>query len=95
MSDNPKKEQRIMRMMRKTLAQIVKDTTPAHSGMRSSLKESTIQSIRDCFGLIAARERELMEMCSETTEERPRYADEASDTVVIPLEKIKRNSHDK
>ena len=54
--------------MRKLLAQIVKDTTPG-PGMRHPLSEQTIKDIRDCFGLISARERELAEQAGiENTE---------------------------
>lgn len=54
------KEQRILRMMRKTLGNVVKDVTPL-GGRTNPLSDSTIQDIKDCFGLISARERELAE----------------------------------
>lgn len=54
------KEQRILRQMRKTLGNVVKDVTPL--GERTNpLSDSTIQDIKDCFGLISSRERELAE----------------------------------
>ena len=52
------KEQRILRLMRKTLGNIIKDVTP-HSGRSNPLSDDTIQDIKDCFGLISAREKEL------------------------------------
>ena len=52
------KEQRILRVLRKVLANIVKDATPA-PGTPHPLSESTIHDIRDLFGLIAEREAEL------------------------------------
>ena len=60
-TDELTKEQQILRVMRKVLANVVKDTTPA-GGRPNPLTPSTIQDIRDCFGLIAARERELAEL---------------------------------
>jgi len=52
------KEQRIMRAMRKTLGNIVRDCTPL-GGRPNPLTESTIQDIKDCFALISEREKEL------------------------------------
>ena len=76
------KEQRILVVMRKLLAQIVKDTTPG-PGMRHPLNEQTIKDIRDCFGLISARERELAEQSGIGNKERPRYIDEPKSPTVI------------
>ena len=67
------KEQRILRMMRKTLGNIVKDVTPV-GGRPNPLSESTIQDIRDCFSLIAVREKELAEALG-FDEARPYFAD--------------------
>ena len=52
------KEQQILRAMRKTLGNIVKDVTPL-GGRPNPLKDSTIQEIKDCFALISEREKEL------------------------------------
>lgn len=76
------KEQRILVVMRKLLAQIVKDTTPG-PGMRHPLNEQTIKDIRDCFGLISARERELAEHAGIENKDRPRYTDEPKTSTVI------------
>lgn len=54
------KEQRILRLMRKTLGNIVKDVTPG-PGRANPLSDNTIQDIRDCFALISEREKELAE----------------------------------
>ncbi len=87
------KEQRVLRMMRKVLADIVKDTTPSSRGLRHPLSDDTIQSIRECFGLIAAREKELAEGGGMDTSHRPRYKDDASNkptqSTVVPLRRIK------
>ena len=63
-----------MRAVRKTLAAIVRDTTP-DPGMRHPLSERTIQDIRKCFALISAREREFAEQSGQP-EMRPRYPGE-------------------
>ena len=52
------KEQRILRLMRKTLGNIVKDVTP-RGGRPNPLSDNTIQDIKDCFALISERENEL------------------------------------
>jgi hypothetical protein len=67
------KEQRIIRMMRKTLGSVVKDVTPL-GGRTNPLSESTIQDIKDCFGLISTRERELAEALG-FDQSKPYYAD--------------------
>jgi hypothetical protein len=67
------KEQRILRMMRKTLGNVVKDVTPL-GGRTNPLSESTIQDIKDCFGLISERERELAEALN-FDQAKPYYAD--------------------
>lgn len=51
-------EQQILRVMRKTLASVVKDVTPL-GGRPNPLTNNTIQDIKDCFALISDREREL------------------------------------
>jgi len=69
------KEQQILRVMRKVLAAVVRDVTPV-GGRPNPLRESTIRDIRECFGLIAARERELAEQLG-LAPMRPYYPDEA------------------
>lgn len=67
------KEQRILRVMRKTLGNVVKDVTPL-GGRTNPLSDSTIQDIKDCFGLISERERELAEALN-FDQAKPYYAD--------------------
>jgi len=67
------KEQRILRQMRKTLGNVVKDVTPL-GGRTNPLSENTIQDIKDCFGLISERERELAEALG-FDQAKPYYAD--------------------
>lgn len=67
------KEQRILRQMRKTLGNIVKDATPL-GGRPNPLSNTTIQEIKDCFALTSEREKELAEKLGFDAE-RPYYRD--------------------
>jgi hypothetical protein len=67
------KEQQILRIMRKTLGNVVKDVTPL-GGRSNPLTASTIQDIKDCFSLISDREQELAEKLN-FNQEKPYYAD--------------------
>ena len=84
--DHLSKDQRILQMMRKTLTNVIRDVTPP-PGMVSPISESTSKDIRDCLGLIAARERELAEEMGHDTDMRPRFTDEEKTAEVIPLHK--------
>ncbi len=80
--EQPSIELRIMRMMRRTLTDVAKETyTPP--GMRHPLSEETINNIRECLSLITARERELGGVSGE---ERPHFTDEKADAVVVQLD---------
>ncbi|MBS4097388.1 MAG: segregation and condensation protein A [Sulfuricella sp.] len=78
--DNLTKEQRILRVMRKVLSSIVKDTTPK-PGMLHPLSDQTIEDIKGCFALISVREAELY----NESPLRPVFADEPRTATVIPL----------
>ena len=80
------KEQQILIIMRKVLASIIKDTTPA-PGTRHTLSDRTIQDIRQCLGLISSRERELADE-QGLAQERPYYADEKQSATVVPMSRI-------
>ncbi len=67
------KEQRILRLMRKTLGNVVRDVTPL-GGRPNPLTDGTIQDIKDCFALISERERELAELL-DFDQARPYYRD--------------------
>lgn len=54
------REQQILRQMRKTLGNVVRDVTPL-GGRPNPLTGNTIQDIKDCFALISEREKELAE----------------------------------
>ncbi|MHB8346998.1 MAG: segregation and condensation protein A [Acidiferrobacterales bacterium] len=84
-------EERILRSVKKVLADVAKDTftRPGHS---HPLSDETIQGIRECFGLIATRERELAEAAGRSMNQRPHYVDESAGdgNVVIPLDRLGR-----
>lgn len=84
-TENLNKEQRILRVMRKVLASIVKDTTP-QPGMRHPLSDQTIEDIKHCFALISAREGELAEEAG-IEQARPGFTDEPQRAQVIPIGK--------
>lgn len=84
-TDTHTKEQRILRMVKKTLTDIAKDTyTPPE--MKHPLSEETINSIRECLALITAREAELAGEEGQVSTSKPRFIDEPSDTVVVKLD---------
>lgn len=78
------KEQRILRVLRKVLANIVKDATPA-PGTPQLLSENTRHDIRDLFGLIAEREAELAAEAGLSINEKPYYTDQPRSTAPVTL----------
>lgn len=90
MSDSSK-EREILVVMRKVLAQIIKDTTPPSRAMKHPLSEQTIQDVRHCLGLISLRERELADAAG-LAPERPHYADEKRAAEVVSFNKIGKGS---
>lgn len=81
--NNLEKEKRILAALRKTLAQVVKDVTPSDSALRSPLQPSTVEDVRMCFGLISAREREILEELKIANNQRPQFIDEPSKSNVV------------
>lgn len=67
------KEQQILRVMRKTLGNVVRDVTPL-GGRANPLSSDTIQDIKDCFALISERERALAEQLG-FDQAKPYYKD--------------------
>ncbi len=82
------KEQQVMVAMRKTLANIIKDTTP-EPGMIHPLSKDTVEDVKACFALIAARERELMAEMGVENKARPHFIDEPKSADVINFHKPK------
>jgi hypothetical protein len=81
-------EKRILIAMRKTLANIVKDVTPANRDLQSPLKDSTIEDIKMCFNLISAREREIAKEAGVDIQDRPHFIDEPNTTNVVSITNI-------
>ena len=87
MSDTSEKEREILVVMRKVLAQVIKDTTPPSRAMKHPLSDRTIEDVRHCLGLISLRERELADVAG-AAQERPFYSDERAGAEVVPIAKI-------
>jgi hypothetical protein len=88
-------EERILRMVKKVLTDIVKDTT-TQPGMKHPLSDHTIEGIRDCLGLISARENELQIAAGRESQSRPHFIDEPQKNVVVDLKSpAKQPSSDK
>lgn len=84
-----KREQRLLSQLRKTLASVVKDVTPL-GGRANPLTDSTIQEIKDCFGLISEREKELADKLG-FDQSKPHYADDAQPSAsVLNFVKLKK-----
>ena len=78
------KEERILRVMKRVLTSIAKDTY-TRPGHRHPLSDETVGDIRSCLGLITARERELNDAAGRPMDQRPRFIDEPEKSVVVPL----------
>ena len=88
MSDESSKEREILMVMRKVLASVIKDTTPQFKTMKHPLSPNTIEDVRQCLSLIAARERELAEAAG-LGQQRPYFTDEKPRKAeVVPISTI-------
>ena len=83
------KEKRTLVAMRKTLSAVIRDVTPASSALKSPLSESTVEDIKMCFGLIAAREQEIAKEVGVELNERPQYPDSQEKSNVVSLGSLK------
>lgn len=84
------KEQRILRVCKRVLTDVAKDTvTPAE--LKHPLSEDTIQGIRDCLQLITSREAEIQASLGEESESRPRFIDEPQKNVVVNITPAKKS----
>ncbi|MDH5518418.1 MAG: segregation and condensation protein A [Gammaproteobacteria bacterium] len=86
MSDDLSKEERILQMVKKVLSNVAKDTYTA-PGLKHPLSEQTILDIRQCLGLVVARETELAQEYGRDKSARPRFIDEPQSSVVVNFEK--------
>jgi hypothetical protein len=78
------KEERILRAVRQVLTRIAKDTY-TRPGHRHPLSDDTVNDIRQCLGLITARQAELNAAAGREMNDRPRFIDEPQSSVVVPL----------
>jgi hypothetical protein len=85
----PGKEERILRIMKRVLTDIAKDTY-TRPGYRHPLSDDTVKGIRDCLSLITAREAELAEVAGRPMNMRPRFVDEPQTSVVVNLDPSSR-----
>ena len=91
MSPTPlNQEERILRMMKRVLTDVAKDTHSA-PGIKHALSPHTIEGIRECLALITAREAELASDSGRAHADRPHFVDEPKRTQVVHLHPIKRN----
>ena len=92
--DEISKEQRILRMVKRVLTDIAKDTmTPP--GMKHPLSDNTIQGIRDCLDLITSRETEILAEKGKPSQSRPVVAGEPQKNVVVNITRKPRKDTDK
>jgi len=80
-------DQRIMRMMRKTLTSIVRDIAPRY-GEPNPLSQDTILNIKDCLMVISSREAEIADALGLTRNERPHFTDEPPKAHVVNIQSI-------
>lgn len=81
-------EERILRMMKRVLTNVAKDTHSA-PGVKHALSPDTVEGIRECLALIAAREAELATETGRAKTDRPHFVDEPQGTQVVKLHMIK------
>lgn len=78
-------ERRILMAMRKTLGGIIRDLTPSDSAVVYPLSDATVEDVKKCFDLIAARERELLQEAGIENRDKPHFKDEVRTSQVITL----------
>lgn len=86
------KDQQILRAMRKTLTSVARDCAP-RADFESPLSPDTVENIRMCLGLIAAREAELAAQLGLNTSARPVMADDATPGNSQPLQFVPPTRH--
>lgn len=85
--ETPSKEERVLRMVKRVLTDIAKDTF-TRPGHRHPLSDDTVNGIRDCLALISARESELAKAAGRTMDKRPHFIDEPADSVSVSIETL-------
>lgn len=87
--DESAKEREILVVMRKVLASVIKDTTPPHRDMKHPLSDKTIEEVKLCLSLIAARERELADAAGVPVE-KPYFTDDPQAVRTVSMDKLKK-----
>lgn len=87
MSNEITKEERILHMVKKVLTNVAKDTYTA-PGLKHPLSQQTILEIRECLGLVVARETELAEELGRDKSARPHFIDEPKSSVVVNFDQL-------
>ncbi|MDH5217070.1 MAG: segregation and condensation protein A [Gammaproteobacteria bacterium] len=82
-------EQRILKMMKRVLTDVARDTG-VRPGRAPVLSEHTVLGIRDCLGVISAREAEIAEEMGTESNMRPRYVDEPKTVHTISIDSIRK-----
>ena len=84
------KEQRMLRMIRKTLGAIARETAP-QNGEEHPLSQQTFEDMRNCFGLITEREKELAQDAGISMNQRPGFTDEPQGAQVVSIDALTRS----
>ena len=84
------REERALRMMKRVLTNIAKDTAPRPGQSRHPLSEQTVRDMRECLRLITDREQELAREHKRDTSARPRFIDEPVSEVAVSLDRLRR-----
>ncbi|MCU0936186.1 MAG: segregation and condensation protein A [Gammaproteobacteria bacterium] len=85
-AESESKEERVLKAVYRVLIDVIKDTT-TDPRLKHPLSDRTKEAIRDCLDLITARQAEIAAAAGRTVgQERPHYADEPRDTVVVPVD---------
>lgn len=83
-TDDLSQEQHILRMIKKTLIDVIKDTTTAPE-LKHPLSDNTIIEIKHALDLITTREQELNQKSGDKQKSRPYYIDEPQDSVQVSM----------
>ena len=87
MSEEMTKEQRVLRMMKKVLTDVARDTH-VKPGIQHPLSDETIINIRECLMVISSRESEIAKESGNEQSDRPRFIDEPKTSFVVNIDKI-------
>lgn len=90
MDEKLEKELKILVTLRQVLSSVVREVTP-EPGLRHPLSQKTMEDVRQCFLLIASREKEINEEAGMPSQHRPRYADDPTKSTVVKLHGLRKD----